>query len=356
MQLFECVRRNVILVPCKVGSQDSYGGALVHDPVPDKNCSCVDVGHTVHYFRQHPVGILPGLLETLLTERAEIRKKMGNNIVMNKRQNALKIAANSIYGITGTNYSKYLRHKYCAESITGGGRHYFNKLVDFVKDRGLSLVYGDTDSCIISFPTEEGIRISKELCNEYNQSLPYPMHLKYESYSKKMLILSKKKYILLDEHNKLVYKGVTNARRGYCKFVKHLYEAIVEMIFDEIPSECILGYVFHRLNNIHKEPISEFVISKSVKSPHSYSTDVPQKLMAERLIREGENIVAGTRLEYVFVKNNEKKQGLKMYRPEELVKHGLSIDYDYYVSKQVCTTIDQLLELLGYPHFIKQGF
>jgi DNA polymerase delta subunit 1 len=381
--VFECVRRNVILASCNIGSEGSYGGGLVHEPIPGVyehcvildyqslypsviisnnicpstyttltvNTHAVDVGHTIHHFRKSPTGILSGLLETLLTERSEIKKKMGDNIVLNKRQNALKIAANSIYGITGAKYSKYLRHKYCAESITGGGRYYFNKLIDYVSS--YHLIYGDTDSCILSFPSEEGIQIGKDICHKYNQELPYPVYLKYESYSKKMIIFSKKKYIMLDTNNSITYKGVTNARRGYCTFVKKMYENIIGMVFDGISSEIILGYVVYRINHIADEPITEFVITKSVKSVHDYVTDVPQKLMAERLISEGEDIIAGIRLEYVFVKNNEKKQGLKMYRPEEIIPKNLEIDYDYYIKKQVCSTIDQVLELLGYPNFVK---
>jgi len=385
--VFECVRREVMLMPCRQpAASGGYDGALVHEPTPGIYDHCVtldyqslypsiiisknicpstytpstvdvheiDVGHTVHHFRRSPTGILPGLLEDLLTERKEIKKVMGDNIVLHKRQNALKIAANSIYGITGAAYSKYLRHRPCAESITGCGRHYFNELVNFVPEN--QLVYGDTDSCILAYPSrEEGVALSNQLCDRFNATLPYPMYLKYECYSRKMLIFSKKKYIMLNEDGTLTYKGVTNARRGYCRFVKDLYQTVVDMMFaDDVPPEAVLGYVIYRLKRIDQEPLDAFVISKSVKHPASYSTDVPQKLMAERLIREGEHIVPGTRLEYVFVKNDHKKQGLKMYRPEELERHHLAIDYQYYICKQVQSTIDQLLALIGHDKFIKR--
>ena len=73
--------------------------------------------------------------------------------------------------------------------------------------------------------------------------------------------------------------------------------------------------------------------------------------MAERLINDGETIEAGARLEYVFVKNQHKTQGLKMYRPEEL-KTDMQIDYIYYLEKQIANSIDQLLELIGLEDFI----
>ena len=53
------------------------------------------------------------------------------------------------------------------------------------------------------------------------------------------------------------------------------------------------------------------MISKSVKEISEYKSNVPQKVMAERLINDGETIEAGARLEYVFVKNYQKTQGLR---------------------------------------------
>lgn len=403
--VFECVRRDIILESTRFPSwEGSYGGALVHEPIPGLYENCVtldyqslypsiiishnicpstylcsspqipailchsiDVGHCTHYFRKTPTGILSGLLETLLRERVEVKQAMKTcdndeiRTILDKRQNALKIAANSVYGITGAKYSKYLRHRYCAESISGGGRYYFQQLVNYVKMNwsDYTLVYGDTDSCILSFPLSMSqdtcVRIGHEICDTYNRQLPYPIYLKYESFSNKMLIFSKKKYIMFNGTD-MVYKGVTNARRGYCPIVKTMYESMIKMIFDDVSPNIIMSYINYRIQKILRgdEPIKEFLISKSVKSLHEYSTDVPQKLMAQRLMdQEGENIIPGTRLEYVFVKNDEKKQGMKMYRPEEVVKKKLEIDYRYYVEKQLCSTIDQVLSLIGYPDFIK---
>jgi DNA polymerase elongation subunit (family B) len=99
--------------------------------------------------------------------------------------------------------------------------------------------------------------------------------------------------------------------------------------------------------------IEQLVISKSVKNLSEYKSNVPQKVMAERLINDGEIIEAGARLEYVFVKNTHKTQGLKMYRPEELKANAnLEIDYMYYLEKQIANSIDQLLNLIGLGDFI----
>lgn len=400
--VFECVRRNVILESTGYPPwEGSYEGAMVYDPVPGRYPHCVtldyqslypsviirnnicpstyvgsgaspsDTFHSIevahgryHYFRKQPIGILPGMLRTLLDARTRVKGMMRDcqdaetRTILDKRQNAYKIAANSIYGITGTKFSKYLRHRPCAESVSAGGRYYFNLLIEFIRPRW-NIIYGDTDSCIVSLPEtmdrDECVRIGHEICDRFNHQLDDPVHLKFEQYAQSMIIFSKKKYIMYD-NNVITYKGVTNARRGYCSLVKMIYESIVKMIFENTPPEIIASWVHYRIQRIlsGSEPMDRFVISKSVKSIHEYATDVPQKIMAMRLIdEEGEIIVPGSRLEYVFVDNGETKQGLKMYRPEEVDRKHLRIDYRYYIEKQIAPTIDQLLSMIGYPDLVR---
>ena len=397
--MFECVRRNIILEPTNFPSwSDAYEGAIVYDPKPgiysdcvildyqslypsvlivnnicpssyvktsaikEDQYHCVRVADKFHHFRKSPKGILPELLERLLEARASIKQQMKTTEneelkrILDKRQNALKIAANSVYGITGAKYSKYLKHRCCAESISGSGRYYFNKLVDYMRSKNYEVIYGDTDSCIIS---NQSIASAIKLSEEFTTLLPKPMVLKYEDYYNKIIMLSKKKYILgkkLDSGGiSISYKGVANARRGYCEYAKKLYEDVVNLILlgSKIKPESIANFLTRRFDELTAGEVAmeKLVISKSVKALSEYKSNVPQKVMAERLINDGETIEAGARLEYVFVKNQHKTQGLKMYRPEEL-KTDMQIDYIYYLEKQIANSIDQLLELIGLEDFI----
>jgi DNA polymerase delta subunit 1 len=394
--MFECIRRNMILEPTHFPPwSEPYEGATVYDPKPGVYADCVildyqslypsvlivnnicpstyvktsktpeDQYHCVqisenkfHLFRKSPKGILPELLERLLDARASIKQQMKTSDdelrrILDKRQNALKIAANSVYGITGARYSKYLKHRCCAESISGAGRYYFNKLIDYMVTKNQEVIYGDTDSCIISNQSAEA---AQQLSAEFSLLLPNPMVLKYEDYYDNIIMLSKKKYIM-KQGQKISYKGVANARRGYCEHAKKLYEDVVKlMLLDKkIKPEAVAAFLTRRFDELMagEIPIEQLVISKSVKDLSEYKSNVPQKVMAERLINDGEVIEAGARLEYVFVKNSHKTQGLKMYRPEELrMNANLEIDYMYYLEKQIANSIDQLLELIGLGEFI----
>lgn len=392
--IFECVRRGFVLESTNFPSwTESYEGATVFDPEPGVYSDCVildyqslypsvlivnnicpssyvktsdtyedqyhnvKVGDKFHMFRKSPKGILPELLERLLEARSFIKEKMKDmkdgeiRRVLDKRQNALKIAANSVYGITGAKYSKYLKHRYCAESISGSGRFYFNKLVDYMTSKGYKVIYGDTDSCIIS---DQSVEIAQALSKEFSLLLPSPMVLKYEDYYDNIIMVSKKKYIMR-KGDHISYKGVANARRGYCEYAKNLYEDVVKFILNNVKASAIASYLRNRFDELLAGEIAldQLVISKSVKEISDYKSNVPQKVMAERLINDGEVIEAGARLEYVFVKNYQKTQGLKMYRPEELkMNPNLEIDYLYYIEKQIANSIDQLLELIDLKDFI----
>jgi DNA polymerase delta subunit 1 len=392
--IFECIRRGFVLESTNFPSwSESYEGATVFDPEPGVYSDCVildyqslypsvlivnnicpssyvktssvyedqyhnvKVGDKYHMFRKSPKGILPELLERLLDARSLIKEQMKGmedgevKRVLDKRQNALKIAANSVYGITGAKYSKYLKHRYCAESISGSGRFYFNKLVDYMTEKGYKVIYGDTDSCIIS---DQSVEVAQMLSKEFSLLLPNPMVLKYEDYYNNIIMLSKKKYIMR-KGDKISYKGVANARRGYCEYAKNLYEDVVKFILNNVKASAIASYLQNRFDELLAGEIAleKLVISKSVKEISEYKSNVPQKVMAERLINDGEIIEAGSRLEYVFVKNYQKTQGLKMYRPEELkMDPRLEIDYLYYIDKQIANSIDQLLELIDLKDFI----
>jgi len=100
------------------------------------------------------VGILPEILEQLLSNRKRVKKlrkqfdeKSMDYAVLDGRQLALKVCANSVYGFTGAGQG-YLGEKRIASSVTRVGRGMANHTKwmceDRYKEHGLEIVYGDT--------------------------------------------------------------------------------------------------------------------------------------------------------------------------------------------------------------------
>src|SRR4029077_16368706 len=129
--------------------------------------------------------------------------------------------------------------------------------------------YGDTDSVMLNCEEDLARQIAKDITAE----LPPPMALNFEAYYEKMLFMSKKRYIMREPKGVIKYKGVVNARRNYCIFVRNLYSEIVQMIVDDTSSpEDVLKYADKRILDLVNGKIrhEDLLMTKSVKALDSY--------------------------------------------------------------------------------------
>jgi DNA polymerase elongation subunit (family B) len=401
--IFKCIKRGIVLTKRKDKVVDSfkYEGAFVLKPtkgifegctvvdfqslypsvlisynfcpstyVPCKyinksTVNVVDVGGKTHHFRKHPIGLLPDLAQGLLSERFTVKAQLKNatdeleRMVLDRRQNALKICANSIYGITGFASNRYFGHVPTAESITCMGRVMLESTVEKIRNNfDVSVVYGDTDSCMIwhngEKDREKNIAMANKIIEHINRELPKPLKLLVEKYYEKMAFLTKKRYLMYDGEVKT--KGVANSRRNYCNFTRKLYANTIKMMF-ECSKDDVLEYVFDQLMRLvtGEVPLEELVMTKSVKPLESYKgKSIPHVMMYRRLIADGNIVELGNRLEYIFVDIGYKckLQGQKMFTPQEVVAKSLQVDYLYYIEKQLIVAMDELLSLLEEEKYI----
>lgn len=403
--IFKCVERDVVLAKRRDKTVDAfkYEGAFVLDPKWGifEGCTVVDfqslypsvlisynfcpstyvsskyVNKSVvnvvevnekktHYFRKHPIGLLPDLAQGLLNERFSVKAQLKEatdeltRMVLDRRQNALKICANSIYGITGFASNKYFGHVPTAESITCMGRRMLETTVQKIGDNfPVTVVYGDTDSCMIwhngEKDREKNIAMAGKIVEHINRELPKPLKLLVEKYYEKMAFLTKKRYLMYDGE-KITTKGVANSRRNYCTFTRNLYSDTIKMMFERDEEE-VFDHVFDQLLQLvsGKVPVEQLVMTKSIKPLESYkSASVPHVIMYRRLIADGNVVELGNRLEYLFVDLGYKckLQGQKMFTPQEVAIKSLEVDYLYYIEKQLIVVMDELLSLLGRKKFI----
>ena len=340
---------------------------------------------TTHYFRKEPVGLLPGMIKQILDERKAVKTKMKqlektkdvcfsesvDYIVFDRRQNALKICANSVYGMMGFKNSKYFGHVACAESVTTVGRLLLTDVVKKIEQQyPVKVIYGDTDSCMLchkvfekSKSKDEVVELAVQICNDVTAKLPEPMALKLECYCEKIMLLTKKRYVLVSD-GKVSYKGVMNARRDYCKYAKDTYSGVMELVAKGTNSACmhkiVTDYIDNRIIKLHSYaarnctsqiPVSDLVVTKSIgRKLSTYKVNQPHIVLARRLSEKtGVDIPAGTRLEYVFTKNTENGMSTVL----ELEEEGLEIDSMFYVRKQLATQIDDVLAAIGIGTYIK---
>ncbi|KAG0067763.1 hypothetical protein BGZ89_005716 [Linnemannia elongata] len=400
--IYKCYERDLVLVPGRQGPSEKYEGAYVLEPTKGifEGCTVVDfqslypsilmaynlcpstyirhkyyrkdmvnvvdTGSRQHAFRKQPTGVLPDLVTGLLSQRMSVKKTLATTtdpmtkIVLDRRQNALKICANSVYGIMGSG-NKYMGHTPTAESVSCMGRYLLNYVVDKISHNPqVTVVYGDTDSCFIyhNGSKDEGTNmdVASEIVESINRDLPKPLVLLVEKYYRKVAFLSKKRYLMWDG-TKVTSKGVASSRRNYCSFARKLYLDTVRLMFAKSNKKAF-NHVMYKIGRLldGKVPLEDLTMTVSIKAIESYKNkNAPHVIMATRLKSSGNNLELGSRLEYVYVDVPEARlQGERMYTPEEVVQSGLVVDYGFYIQKQLATPLDELLELMGYDKYVHE--
>lgn len=142
-------------------------------------------------------GLLPEILESLLSARKKAKADLKvetdpfKRSVLDGRQLALKISANSVYGFTGAQVGKLP----CLE-ISGSVTAYGRAMIEFTKhevetrftiengyENDANVIYGDTDSVMIKFGTKDlgrSMELGREAADFVSAKFIKPIKLEFE--------------------------------------------------------------------------------------------------------------------------------------------------------------------------------
>jgi DNA polymerase elongation subunit (family B) len=279
------------------------------------------------------------------------------------------------------------------------------------------IIVSNTDSTYLRFPKidkpdqlwDNANRVAKIVSDHF----PDAMNIVFEQviYAR-FLILTKKRYMSLaagkdgkifcdkDGTPQIQKKGVLLSRRDNSKFVRDIYSKMVIDVFEKRKKEEIILSLIDLVLYIFREKggelidVKDFVITKSVGEISEYKirplSDDPKKrakrlkemdldetdpdfeeqykfrslpaqaqLFMKMKSARGENIGAGTRLEYVLLDINDiKAKGFEKIEDVAYFnryKNVLKIDKLYYI-KALIQPIDELFEIIGEKHFMKKFY
>jgi DNA polymerase elongation subunit (family B) len=143
-------------------------------------------------------GLMPKMCTKLLSERTEAKKMMKqykyDKVLLQhytSKSNAVKVTANSIYGETGYVFSP-LYNKYISPSVTAYARHLLKQVIEFAKQKGCNIIYGDTDSFFYTIPESEFIYIDKKYKVKNSKIKKYIKRLYWYEMIKRTITYSKK--------------------------------------------------------------------------------------------------------------------------------------------------------------------
>jgi DNA polymerase elongation subunit (family B) len=361
---------------------------------PSARAEKVRVGFKKCRFAQYKEGkaIMPSILEELLKARKDTRKLIPQQNdefmknVLDKRQLAYKVTANSLYGQLGAKTSTFYEPDIAA-STTATGRlllTYAKKVVEEcygdtivetkygkVRTRA-EYVYGDTDSVFFTFNLQDeitgepilgeralelSIEVAQEACHNVSKFLKQPHDFEYEKTFLPFCLLSKKRYVGIlyetdPKKGKRKEMGIVLKRRDNAPIVKDVYGGVIDILMKDRDVKKAMDYVNKCLQDLveGKVPMEKLIITKSLNSHYKNPQQIAHKVLADRIARRdpGNKPTSGDRIPFVYIVNNTKSalQGDKIETPSYIIENNVQIDYSFYITNQIMKPLLQLFSLV----------
>ncbi|KAM9935144.1 hypothetical protein OXX80_005283 [Metschnikowia pulcherrima] len=324
--------------------------------------------------RDSEAGVLPRLLNTLVSRRREVKKLLKDSRISESeraqydiKQQALKLTANSMYGCLGYVNSRFYA-KPLAMLVTNKGREILMDTRQLAESIGLRVVYGDTDSVMIdtgALSLQEALKTGEDFKVQVNERYKL-LEIDTDNVFRRLLLHAKKKYaamtVTIDKKTgkevlALEVKGLDMRRREYCQVSKDISTYVLQKLLSDKDPEEALSEVYNYLESMNKKiranevPIDRFSINTRLsKDPSNYpnGNSMPSVQVALRLRKQGKVIKAGSVVTFVITEssNPEETNPAQRARPiQEILadKNSFKPDSDYYMEKQIYAPVERLV-------------
>jgi len=309
------------------------------------------------------VGILPLTLDILLKKRKETRKQMesepdeAQKSVLNGLQLAYKTVANSVYGQCGSR-SSAIRKVEVAACTTAAGRERILFAKSIVESEfGGEIVYGDTDSIFIKFPTKDlqsSINLAKQAADRITSLCRKPYKIEYEKTFFPFILFCRKRYIgLMYEDDitkcKRKFMGIALKRRDSAPVVKDVYGGCLDILLEQRSLKNAQEFLKTSLVSVLKNevPLEKFVITKQLRDDYKNPDQIAHRVLADRMTARdpGNKPQVGDRIAYVYVAGRSGKQGDRIENLDYVRDRKLKPDTEFYITNQIQNPVAQLFAL-----------
>uniref|UniRef100_A0A7N6B0L2 DNA polymerase n=1 Tax=Anabas testudineus TaxID=64144 RepID=A0A7N6B0L2_ANATE len=322
-------------------------------------------------------GLLPEILENLLSARKRAKTELKKETdpfkkqVLDGRQLALKISANSVYGFTGAQVGK-LPCLEISQSVTGFGRQMIEQTKQLVESRytisggyqaDAKVIYGDTDSVMVKLgvaTVSEAMEIGKEAAEWVSSHFTPPIKLEFEKVYYPYLLINKKRYAGLyfsssaDTHDKMDCKGIETVRRDNCPLVANLINTCLQRILIDRDPKGAVNHAKEVISDLlcNRIDISQLVITKELtRTAQEYAGKQAHVELAERMRKRdaGSAPNLGDRVPYVIIKAAKGAAAyMKSEDPIYVLENNIPIDTQYYLEQQLSKPLLRIFEpILG---------
>ncbi|XP_045490957.1 DNA polymerase delta catalytic subunit [Colias croceus] len=319
-------------------------------------------------------GLLPEILESLLAARKKAKadlkqeKDPFKRSILDGRQLALKLSANSVYGFTGAQVGKLP----CLE-ISGSVTAYGRTMIEFTKTEvekkyrksngykeDAVVIYGDTDSVMVKFGVktlEESMELGREAADFVTSKFVKPIKLEFEKVYYPYLLINKKRYAGLyftkpETYDKMDCKGIETVRRDNCPLVSNMMSTCLQKLLIDRNPDGAVSYAKQIISDLlcNRIDISQLVITKEL-AKNDYAAKQAHVELAKKMKKRdaGTAPKLGDRVPFVIccaAKNTPAY--MKAEDPIFVLENSIPIDFSYYLENQLSKPLLRIFEpILG---------
>jgi DNA polymerase elongation subunit (family B) len=180
------------------------------------------------------------------------------------------------------------------------------------------VVYGDTDSIFIKFPTRdlgESIKLGIAAGKRITELCRTPYKIAYEKTFYPFILFCRKRYVgmMYEEDPNAVPKrksmGIVLKRRDNAPIVKDIFGGALDTLLMEKDVKKAQQFVNQKLLDVleNKVPLEKFIVSKSLRDDYKNPEQIAHRVLADRMKTRdpGTAPKVGDRLQFVFVAENK---------------------------------------------------
>lgn len=322
--------------------------------------------------------LIPSAIKRLVDGRNRVKKTLKGEkdatkcLQLKVREQALKLLANSVYGCLGFEGNRF-HARSLAELVTAQGREVLTSAKNVAEAQGMEVVYGDTDSIMVSTNRdriEDAVKEVDKVKSQINKRYK-SLTIEKENVFKVLLLLKKKKYVGMKvegeyQEGKFTLaeerKGVDIVRRDWSELAKDAgRKALSEILCNQSVDDAVEA-IHDILRRIRQQlddrsiPLWKFEIRKQLVrrlETYSPSSTDPHVVVARRRAFNGfhDAVTEGEVVPYVVCSTTaEGAEGAPLHQrafhPDELHQydHKLEPDITYYLEGQIHTLVKRLCE------------
>jgi DNA polymerase-2 len=301
------------------------------------------------FLRDRGRGILPGLIDSYFAARMEAQKAGDETASY-----VYKILMNSFYGVLGSGDCRYGRTE-LAGAITTFGRKYLEWARDWFTSRGMTVLYGDTDSVFVQ-TTDDGAELARQLnadlswAIEQEYGVESHLELRAEKRYRRFLIPRMRGHADGPGRAKgyagwlegadgalcVDIKGMEAVRSDWTPLARRVQTELLERIFRGETSADLEAWRQNLAASLRRGELDAELVYRKVlrRSADDYTASQPPQVKAARLLGWTEQ---RGRIEYVMTKEG----------PRPVTLPGLAPDAEHYLQHQVRPFWESLVDAAG---------